>query len=92
MILGKNCIYQDIIGSGHSKHLSTKNDPLLSWNFSNLATWRGDIGQKLQWGVGTQNVHLKKRPHFVLQFFKSNYLERKWGQKLHFNITIFDPI
>ena len=31
---------------GTQKH-SSKNDPLLFWNFMNATTWRGDMGKKL---------------------------------------------
>ena len=47
------------------------------------------MGQKLHFldnigDVGTQNICLKKQPPFVLEFFKSEYLERRYGAKTAF--------
>ena len=39
--------FQENIGVGTQNICLEKTYPLLSWNFSNLTTWRGDMGQKL---------------------------------------------
>ena len=57
--------------------------------FSNPTTWRGDMEQKLHF---QDNIRLwvlrmfilKKQPPFVLQFFKSDYLEEEIWAKTTF--------
>ena len=44
--MGINLHFQDNIVPWILKHLSQKNNPLLSYSFSSLTTWRGDMGQK----------------------------------------------
>ena len=52
------------------------------------------MGQKLfftvTWGCGYSKCLSKKKkknkqPTFVLEFFKSDYLERKYGAEMHFS-------
>ena len=67
-----------------------KKDPVLSWNVLNLTTWRGDMRQncifedKIELWVVKMLVLGKKRPSFVLEFFKSDYMERIYGVKTEF--------
>ena len=56
--------FQYNISCGYAKHSSGKNDPLLSWNFSNLITWRGDMGQNC---IFKDNIWLWVLNTFVLK-------------------------
>ena len=48
-IWDKNCIFEDNIEIWVVETLIS--DPLLSWNFSNPTTLRGDMGQKLHFSI-----------------------------------------
>ena len=55
------------------------------------------MGQKLHFqdnrAVSTKNIHLKKMTPFCLEIFSDLTTWRgDMGQKLHFYITIFDPL
>ena len=95
--MGKNYIFKDNIGLS-IQNIHLKNYPLLLYNLSNPTTWRGDMGQKLHFSRqhragGTRNICLKKNQTLLSQnFFKSNYLERRYGSKTTFFITIVDPL
>ena len=47
----KTTFFQDRIQLCLHEMFTSKNDPLLSWNFSNLTTWRGDMGQQLHFST-----------------------------------------
>ena len=56
-----------------------KKDPILSWNFSNLTTWRGDMGQYCIFEdntgvVCTQNICLKNEPHLSWNLLKDFFI------------------
>ena len=97
-IWDKNYIFQDIMGLWVPKTFVSKNDPLLSRNFSNLTTWEGRYGAKTAFFKITLECEyskcLSRKNDLLLSCNFSNLTtwRGKVGQKLHFYITIFDPL